>query len=161
VSKRAKDDGLVTVEEAASILGLGQIEIQHHFGEGTLTKLRASNGEVRVSKAQVERHQYIMSILKDWPEPTERQRRTITNLLYGDPAPGKTGPSAYELEQRRKAAEREEALKQARQAALAMTACDVCNLQPDQHKYAERTGIDSHEWQPGRAKKLMKRGVKA
>lgn len=102
-----------------------------------------------------ERAAHIESLLADWPEPSPQQRRTVMTLLYGEEAARPTGPSAFQLEQQRKAAEREEALQQARKAALSLTACDVCNLQPEQHAYAQRGGIDSHEWTPGRAEKVL------
>lgn len=159
--RKGADTDLLTVEEAASILGMSQKDIQHHFFEGTLKKLRAPNGEVRVSRANVERHQYIFGILADWPEPTEQQARTIQYLLGPNggvgPAP-RTGPSEYELEQRRKDQEREDALKEARNAALALTACDVCNLQPEVHHIRKAQRIDMHDWVPGRAEKVMNRG---
>jgi len=98
---------------------------------------------------------YIESLLADWPAPTPQQQRTVMGLLYGEPAPSAAGPSEWQLEQQRVANEREEALRQARKAALALTACDVCNLQPEQHAYAQRAGIDSHEWTPGRADKIQ------
>lgn len=173
MSKRKSSDELLTVEEAASILGYGQKVIQIRFGNGSLTKRRASNGEVRVSKAEVDAlvesrkpslpviegettAEYAKRLVATWPLPSLEQRRRVTILLYGDTEPAFTGPSEYELEQRRKAQEREDALKKAQQAALAMTACDVCNLQPDQHRYRQASTVDMHEWQPGRAEKLMK-----
>jgi hypothetical protein len=107
--------------------------------------------------AAVDQAAHIASLLTDWPEPSPHQRRTIAHLLYGDPAPGSAGPSEYEIEQNRKAAERDQALRQARKAAEAMTACDVCNLQPDAHSIRRAQGIDMHEWTPGRADKLMKK----
>jgi hypothetical protein len=54
--------------------------------------------------------------------------------------------------------EREDALKEARKAALALTACDVCNLQPEAHSIRRAQHIDMHEWVPGRAEKVMARG---
>jgi hypothetical protein len=69
-----------------------------------------------------------------------------------------SGPSEYELEQRRKAQKREDALKKAQKAALALTACDVCNLQPEVHHIRRAQRIDMHEWVPGRAEKVMARG---
>lgn len=104
----------------------------------------------------INRADYIEALLADWPEPSPQQRRTVMGLLYGEAAARPAGPSAYELEQQRKAAEREDALHNARKAAFALTACDVCNLQPEQHAYAQRGGIDSHEWTPGRADKIMR-----
>lgn len=173
-STKGKDPSLLTIEEAASILGVGQTEIQIRFGNGSLTKRRASNGEVRVSKAEVDAliarlkpipkvpgeslSEYADRITSTWPPLTEAQQRVVAYNLYGIDHLGRTagaGPSAYELKQREEANEREEALKKARKAALAMTACDVCNLQPDAHHFSQRRGIDSHEWTPGRAEKLM------
>lgn len=173
-STKGKDPNLLTVEEAASILGVGQAEIQIRFGNGSLTKQRASNGEVRASKTEVNAiasrpktfhgepaetlEQYADRITATWPLPTEAQQRVIAYNLYGIDHMGRTagaGPSAYELEERKKANERAEALANARKAALAMTACDVCNLQPDAHQFSERHGIDSHEWTPGRAEKIL------
>jgi hypothetical protein len=98
---------------------------------------------------------YIESLLADWPEPSHQQRRTVMTLLYGEEAARPAGPSEWQLEQQRKADERGAALRDARKAALSLTACDVCNLQPEQHTYAQRGGIDSHEWTPGRAEKLL------
>ena len=90
-----------------------------------------------------------------WPPLTPELRQRVAEIFGVEARLSRTGPSEYELEQRRKAQERADALKAAQQAALALTACDVCNLQPDQHVYAQRRSIDSHEWQPGRAEKIM------
>jgi hypothetical protein len=158
-STKGSNPDHITVEEAASILGVGQSGIQQRFTDGLIKKLRASNGEIRVSKAEVERAAYFEAILVDWPEPTDAQRKFIEYQLSGGvgPAPS-TGPSSYELEQRRKAQEREDALKEARKAAMALTACDVCNLQPEVHEIRRAQRIDMHEWVPGRAEKVMARG---
>jgi hypothetical protein len=64
------------------------------------------------------------------------------------------------LAQRKKLYEREAALKAAKKLAESMTACDVCNLQPDVHHMQRARGMDMHEWQPGRAEKLMKMEAK-
>jgi hypothetical protein len=104
---------------------------------------------------------YFDKILAGWPEPTEKQIRTMHHLLGptggSGPAPY-TGPSEYELQQRQQAREREDALKKAQKAALALTACDVCNLQPEVHHIRRAQRIDMHEWVPGRAEKVMARG---
>jgi hypothetical protein len=156
--RKGKNLDHLTVEEAASILGVGQAEIQTHFADGTLTKMRSPNGEVRASKAQVERQRYLGELLAEWPEPTAKQENLIDRLVFNvGPAPA-AGPSEYELEQRRKAQAREDALKEARTAALALTACDVCNLQPEVHHIRRAQRIDMHEWVPGRAEKVMARG---
>jgi hypothetical protein len=109
------------------------------------------------TQQQVSSAAYITSLLEDWPAPSQQQRRTVMGLLYGTEAPASSGPSEWELERQRQEQERADALQQARQAALSLTACDVCNLQPEQHAYAQRGGIDSHEWTPGRADKILKK----
>lgn len=63
-------------------------------------------------------------------------------------------PSAAELERQRKAQEREDAKTAAKKLALSMTACDVCDLQPDVHEFQQKHGT-YHEWEPGRAEKIM------
>jgi len=105
------------------------------------------------------RKAYIDGILADWPPPTPQQARIIAENLYpGSAAPsGPREPSAWELEQRRKENERAHALKQAKKAAESLTACDVCNLQPEVHGIRRSMGADMHDWQPGRAEKLLKR----
>ena len=98
-----------------------------------------------------------------WPPLTEEQQRVIAYNLYGIGHNGRkigTGPSEYELKQRKEAYERDEALKKAKKAAEAMTACDVCNLQPEAHRIRQANSVDMHQWQPGRAEKLMKRTAK-
>lgn len=172
-STKGKDPNLLTIEDAASILGVGQREIQIRFSNGSLGKRRASNGEVRVSKAEVDAlaeslkpipmlegetgQQYAARVVGAWPAPTTEQQAVIRRYLYGieetQESPSK--PSEYELEQRRKQQEREQALCEAKKAALALTACDVCNLQPDAHWVRRGQGIDMHEWMPGRAEKII------
>jgi hypothetical protein len=101
--------------------------------------------------------EYAKRIVADWPLPSQAQIDKISILLRGeDYHPGPRVPSAYELEQQRKVQERADALKAAQKLAEEMTACDVCNLQPNVHYIRRGMGIDSHEWTPGRAEKIMK-----
>jgi hypothetical protein len=113
----------------------------------------------RLYEGYLKRKPYFDALLADWPEPTPRQAAIIRYNLGLDPAPY-AGPSEYELAQRRKIQEREDALKEARKAALALTACDVCNLQPEVHNIRRAQRIDMHEWVPGRAEKFIQ-GVTA
>jgi hypothetical protein len=158
--RKGKNPDHLTVEEAASILGVGQAKVQEYFYHGRLTRKRASNGEVRVAKAEAERAAHIDALLEDWPPLTPRQAKVVASLLYGeDIAKARhSEPTAYEVEQRRKSQEREDALKSAKKLAEAMTACDVCDLQPDAHHYQKNYGMGYHEWIPGRAEKVMSRG---
>ena len=103
---------------------------------------------------------YISSILAGWPPLTLEQQAVINRNLHG--AEGVHTPkraSAFELAERKKSREREAAMKAARKSSLAMTACDVCNLQPEAHRIRQANSVDMHEWQPGRAEKLMKRAA--
>lgn len=107
------------------------------------------------------RADYISSILADWPPLTLEQKAVINNNLHGaDGFRRPTPASASELSERKKARERDAAMKAARKASLAMTACDVCNLRPEVHRIRQANSVDMHEWQSGRAEKLMKRAVK-
>ena len=103
---------------------------------------------------------YISSILADWPPLTSEQQSVISRNLHG--ADGVHTPkraSAFELAERKKVNERESAMRAARKSSLAMPACDVCNLQPEAHRIRQANSVDMHEWQPGRAEKLMKRAA--
>jgi len=181
MSKRAmtgKTSSYITVEEAAGILGVGQDVIQIRFANRSLTKLRAPNGEVRLARDEVarlaeslkpvpmlpgeSRDEYIARIVAGFPPPSAAQLDKVWALLGlgGSADRGPREPSAYELEQRRKENERLDALKKAKKAAEAMTACDVCNLQPEVHGIRRSMGADMHDWQPGRAEKLLKRAPK-
>lgn len=112
-------------------------------------------GKLLTDEQKSARAAYIEDLIKDWPPPTEKQTKLIIGLLYGSSPRKPQGPSQWDLERQRKERELAEALSKARKAAAAMTACDVCNLQPDEHEYANRYSIDSHEWVPGRAERLL------
>lgn len=110
----------------------------------------------REAKRKAERDAYIQEVLAEWPPLTDEQIWTIRKLMDLDlPQGGPRKPTAYEVEQRRQDSERAQALRKAQKAALALTACDVCNLQPDEHQYANRFKIDAHQWTPGRAERIM------
>ena len=66
-----------------------------------------------------------------------------------------SGPSASVLEERRKWQEREDAMKAAKKLAESLTACDVCDLQPDAHTFQKSHGAGYHDWEPGRAARVM------
>lgn len=118
---------------------------------------KSARAAEREAKQKAARDDYIKKILDDWPPLTSAQIDLISVIMYPGMVgrSGPRGPSAYELERRREAQEREDALKAARKLAESMTACDVCDLQPDAHRFMERRGIDSHEWMPGRAQKIL------
>lgn len=100
---------------------------------------------------------YISSILAAWPPLTPQQQNAIGSLLgAGEGATViSAGPSEWEMAKWKELAEREDAIKAAKKLAESMTACDVCNLQPEVHHMRRGLGISMHEWQPGRAEKLM------
>jgi len=89
-----------------------------------------------------------------WPPLTPELARRV-GAIFGVDVKVAARTSEYELEERRKMYEREAAIKAAKALAESLTACDVCNLQPDAHRYMQATSIDSHEWTPGRADKVL------
>jgi len=119
---------------------------------------KAQRAEAREAARKAQRDEHIQKLLADWPPLTLDQAHKLRVLLYPNhkhPAADR-GPTPHEIEPRRKQREREDALAAAKKLAESLTACDVCDIQPEQHYYAQRGAIDMHEWQPGRAEKIMK-----
>lgn len=120
---------------------------------------KAQRDADRKAQEEADRAAYIKKIVDEAPPPSLEQIVLIRRLLNLDrPADSPRGPTAHELEQQRKLREKEKALSDAKKLALSLTACDVCDIQPEQHYYAQKVSIDMHEWQPGRAEKIMNRG---
>jgi len=110
----------------------------------------------------IDQDQHIRDLAANWPTLSREQKDKLRILLRGDILPsGPYVPTPAEIERERKAKEQAARLKKAEDLAAAMVACDVCDLPPVAHHVQDRYYGGYHEWQPGRAEKLMKRGVKA
>lgn len=117
---------------------------------------KAQRAADREAKAKSDRDAYIKKLVDDWPPLTDDQIWKLRKIMrLHEPADAPRGPSPYELEQQQKLREKEKALADAKKLALSLTACDVCDIQPEQHYYAQKGAIDMHEWQPGRAAKVL------
>jgi hypothetical protein len=73
--------------------------------------------------------------------------------------PGPRIISQAEAERQRIETERVTGLEAAKRLSASLMACDICDLPPEAHDAQQRYGA-FHEWQPGRAEKVMKRKAK-
>lgn len=123
----------------------------------TITIDEALSGHSASTKA------YAASVVAAAPPVTPEIAAELARLLYGGPEARRyvpaAGASEQELDRQRKADERASELKKAKSLAESLTACDVCDLQPEAHDYQQAYGA-YHEWQPGRAARLLKRKTK-
>lgn len=120
---------------------------------------KAARKAEREAKQKADIQAWARKKAEEMPPLTEEQIAKVSRILYGgvvDRAPRE--PSAYELEQRRKAQEQADALKEAERIAASMLACDVCDLPPVAHRMQQEysAGVGFHEWVPGRAQRILK-----
>jgi hypothetical protein len=102
---------------------------------------------------------YAKALVAGWPEISKAQADRVAILLRGETvSPLPHQPTERELVARQEAEGRAMALQAAKDLALSLTACDVCDLQPETHNFQRSYG-DFHEWAPGRADRVVaKRG---
>lgn len=121
-------------------------------------KVTAEARAERKAKEKADYDAHIKRIVAEAPPLSDAQLDYLAVLLrpviHGNKPLGPREPSAYELEQRRIEKERADGLRAAMKAAEALTACDICDLQPDAHTYQNATA-SYHEWEPGRAARVM------
>jgi hypothetical protein len=154
-TKRENPDH-ITIEEAASILRCGQHDVQRDLSRGTFKKLRASNGEVRLSRVQVQGYRdHIDRIVAEAPPISDERLDQIAVLLRPNHVLTNRGPSPAQLERERQEAERQAAFKEASRMAATLMACDACDQPPEAHGFQNRLTLGFHEWVPGRAAKIM------
>lgn len=100
----------------------------------------------------------VAKALENFPPLTQAQKDKIWCILHPEHPLQPRELTPYEIEQRRLENERRrarnEAIAEAKRLSDAMLACDVCNLPPIAHTMQQRDGI-FHDWEPGRAQKIM------
>jgi hypothetical protein len=150
VSKRKTSSDLITIEDAASILGCGIDKVREYANSGDLQRLRTPNGELRFSQRDVKQRAYIIRCVAAAPPISDAGIDRIAVLLRPRHlrASGPYEPSESELRRRKEADERAAALKELKRKALALTACHGCGLQPEEHSYQSAYGMGYHEWEP-------------
>lgn len=101
------------------------------------------------------REEWIARVVSEAPPLTDAQLVLLRSIMFpARESSARSKPSAYELEQRRLARERSDALAAAKKLAESLTECDACGLQPAAHFY-QRGYAGFHDWEPGRAQKIM------
>lgn len=101
--------------------------------------------------------EHVKRVVDEWPPLRPEQIDRIAVLLYGGrPHSAPTGPSPAMLEQQRRDAEAEAERNRVRKLAEQLTACDMCDVPLDKHRFAEMSSeIEAHEWVPGRANAIL------
>lgn len=120
---------------------------------------KAARRAEREAKQKADIQAWAQKKAEELPPLTDEQIFKIARIMRGDRVPPTPRePSAYELEQRRKAQERADALKEAERIAASMLACDVCGLPPVAHRMQQEysAGVGFHEWVPGRAQRILR-----
>lgn len=98
---------------------------------------------------------HVKELVKNWPPMTQGQIDRVSILLRGDVETKPLPPAAADIERQRIENERLQAMESAQALAASLVACDVCDLPPEAHTRQKMYGSGYHDWEPGRADKIL------